>query len=140
MKFHSTDESCRFRSFAEAERYADKWWEQAEQRRAAAGSYSPPRDKIRIKRMCLGCRRREVHGRARYCDNRKCIRARKSKNGLFAPSESTTYGGSKRRSATTIPRSSNVGVKCLSMTRSRRFSNKIGSNSDSQLDELAAAA
>ncbi len=108
MKFHSTDESCQFRSIAEAERYADKSWAETEQERAAllktwesygvyvidgGVSYSPPKDTSRIKRMCLGCRRREVFGRTRYCDNPKCIRVRRSKSRLLGHSESTTYGG-----------------------------------------------
>ena len=73
MNFDSTDKSCRFRSFAEAERYAEKSCQQAERKEAALlklwesygvhvidgnVSYSPPQDKSRINRMCLGCRRR----------------------------------------------------------------------------------
>jgi len=105
MNFDSTDKSCRFRSFAEAERYAEKSCREAEKKLAAllklwesygvyvidgGVSYSPPQDKSRIKRMCLGCRRREVFGRTRYCDNRKCIRARRSKSNFPGPSGSST--------------------------------------------------
>ncbi len=132
MKFHAADDSCRFRSFAEAERYADRSCEQAEQSLAALPKmrssygvyeadgrvcYSPPKDKSRIKRMCLGCRRREVFGRARYCDNPRCIRARKSKDRLLGPSESSTYLGSYVHSATTLPGASNLGVNSLSPIR-----------------------
>ncbi len=122
MNFHATDESCRFRSFAEAERYAAKSCEEAEQKRAALLKmwasygvyvadgrvcYSPPKDGSRIKRMCLACRRRKVSGRAYYCDDPECIRVRtakkqrepdegvlKPKVRLLAPSGSSTYGGS----------------------------------------------
>jgi len=81
MNFHSTDPSGRLRSFIEAESYAAKTF---------------PLPKRFIKRMCLGCRRREVHGKAVFCDHPKCVRKRvlKNKVGLFAHSESTTYGGS----------------------------------------------
>ena len=105
MNFHAADESCRFRSFAEAERYAEKLCREAEKKVAALlklwesygvyvidgrVSYYPPKDESRIKRMCLGCRRREVFGRTRYCDNRKCIRARRSKSSSAGPSGSST--------------------------------------------------
>lgn len=81
MKFHSTDQSCRFRSFTEAESYAAKIF---------------PLPKRFIKRMCLGCRRREVYGNAKYCEHPGCIRKRvlRKKVGSFAHSESSTYGGS----------------------------------------------
>jgi hypothetical protein len=96
VNFDSTDKSCRFRSFAEAERYAEKSCQEAEKKEAALlklwesygvyvidgrVSYSPPQDKSRIKRMCLGCRRREVFGKELYCKDSGCIarRARMAK-------------------------------------------------------------
>jgi hypothetical protein len=116
MNFDSTDKSCRFRSFAEAERYAEQLCQDAEKKVGALCkvwggygvyvidgnvSYSPPQDKSRIKRMCLGCRRREVFGKELYCKDSGCIarRARnaklkKQKLGDLAHTESSTYGGS----------------------------------------------
>lgn len=109
MTFHSTDESCRLHSFAEALTYAEKARKTTQEKAAALFktwesyggyvidgrvSYSPPKDKTRIKRMCLGCRRREVRGIARYCDNPKCIRDRRSRNRRRGALKSSTYRGS----------------------------------------------
>lgn len=41
-------------------------------------SYEPPKPNT-IKRMCLSCRRREVSGKAQYCGNAICERARRKK-------------------------------------------------------------
>ena len=81
MSFHSTDESCRFRSFAEAERYCER---------------IAPIRKWYAKRMCAACRRRQVYGKARFCDNAECVRKRvlKAKDRSFAHSAPSTYVGS----------------------------------------------
>ena len=116
MNFDSTEKSCRFRNFAEAERYAEKSCQEADQKEAAllklwesygvyildgSVSYSPPQDKSRIKRMCLGCRRREVFGKELYCKDSGCIARRgriaklkKQKLGDLPHTESSTYEGS----------------------------------------------
>jgi hypothetical protein len=97
MNLHSTDPNCRFRSFAEAERYAErraqiKLWESFGVYMIDGRiSHSPPKGN-RIKRMCLACRRREVRGRAKFCENGKCIRARSKRpdDRLRGRSESIT--------------------------------------------------
>ena len=102
MNFHSSDPSCRFRSLAEAERYAEKcdrvkkWESYGVYLIDGRVSYSPPKDTTRIKRMCSACRRRQVHGKARFCQHAGCIRKRvlKAKDGNFAHSAPSTYGGS----------------------------------------------
>jgi len=52
MNFQSTDPSCRFRSFAEADAYCELTF---------------PTPRWYAKRMCAACRRRQVHGKARFC-------------------------------------------------------------------------
>ena len=81
MSFHSSDPSCRFRSFEEAERHCE---------------HVVPIRKWYAKRMCSACRRRQVYGKAKYCEHRECIRKRvlKAKDGNFAPSTPSTYEGS----------------------------------------------
>ena len=64
MKFHWTGEDPRFRNFEEAELHAD-------------AECAPARNSVPIKRMCLACRRREVTGNAKYCDNAECKRKRR---------------------------------------------------------------
>ncbi len=50
MSFHSSDPSCRFRSFEEAERHCE---------------HVVPIRKWYAKRMCSACRRRQVYGKAK---------------------------------------------------------------------------
>ena len=105
MNFDSTDKSCRFRSFAEAEQYAEKSCQEAERKLAALlklwesysvyvidgrVSYSPPEDKSRIKRMCLGCRRREVLDGPDIAITANVSRVRRSKSSPDGPSGSST--------------------------------------------------
>jgi hypothetical protein len=60
-EFSLEGEDPRFRSFEEAERYAE-------------AQCAPARHSVPIKRMCLRCRRRQVFGKAKYCENAECQR------------------------------------------------------------------
>jgi hypothetical protein len=88
VNFDSTDKSCGLRSFAEPERYAEKLCQEAKNKAVAllkggesygvyvvdrSVSYSGPKDGRRIKRMCVGGRRREVFGKEIYCKDSGCI-------------------------------------------------------------------